>query len=196
MNTKKLKLISTTLSTSVFFISNAIIAAPVNSTSLEIFKDAESPFWEVSVNCENAQNPRIITKDIQEDQWCSSDISTLCDSNKFLLSQKLCSDNFDQIAKAVKDGKPLEELRLENEAPKPPASSEKQVSSISNENVNNKKSSSKVVKKVEPASPRSVIRENLIKEQIQIEEQRILIQQKRLELQRLELSLQKRQLDS
>ena len=40
-----------------------------------------------------------------------------------------------------------------------------------------------------------VSRSDLIKEQMQIEEQRILIEQKRLELRRQELSLQRQQLE-
>lgn len=165
-------------------------AAPVKTISLEVFKDTEIPFWEVSVSCENVATPRTMNKALDGVKWCSSEITSMCDENKFSLSRQLCSDNFSQQLVDFKNGKPLS-LPIDTAS----AKSEPTTTAKAPENAK---------PKVEPKKPNELSsgveavasRDNLLKEQMQIEEQRILIQQKRLELRRRELALQKRQLSA
>lgn len=170
-----------------------VSAAPVKSISLEVFQDSETPFWEVSVSCENLSTPRTMSKAIDGALWCSSEIAALCDENKFSLSRQLCSDNFDQQLVDFKNGKPLS-----LSAATASVESEPKIPLETPESANSAQPKVELEKLNEPSiDAKSVAsRDNLLKEQIQIEEQRILIQQKRLELRRRELALQKRQLSA
>lgn len=165
-------------------------AAPVKTISLEVFKDTETPFWEVSVSCENVATPRTMSKPLDGAKWCSSEITTMCDENKFSLSRLLCSDNFDQNLVNFKNGEPLS-LPVETASVK-----SEQTASEKTENAKPKVELKKLNNGVSSDVETVASRDNLLKEQMQIEEQRILIQQKRLELRRRELALQKRQLSA
>lgn len=167
-------------------LPNLVSAAPVKSISLEVFKDGAERFWEVSVNCEGLNQPRLMRHPIEDGQWCSNDIKNLCDKNKFSLSRKLCDDNFNQQV-----------VNFQNSPLSTQANNGSVVSKIEKKPVEEigkvaktKTPSAIQVNRGQVASP-----ENLLKEKMQIEEQRILIEQKRLELRRRELSLQKQQLN-
>jgi len=173
-------------------------AAAIKSTSLEVFKDAQPPFWEVSISCEGVAKPRIMTRLLDSKFWCSTEIDKLCDENKFSLSQQLCDNNFDKRVSDFLNGKPLEERTEKNlnKDGKTPTQETGKVKNLdSKESVKTIKNNGNP-KKITAIKNNVVDRDSLIKEQIQIEEQRILIQQKRIELRRLELSLQKRKLNS
>lgn len=171
-------------------------AAPVKSMSLEVFKDTETPFWEVSVSCENVATPRTMNKALDGVKWCSSEITAMCDENKFSLSRQLCGDNYDQQLADFKSGKPLSlEAPIETTAnvEAEPTPTLKTPTVVEN---TKPKVESQTREELSSAGEAVASRDNLLKEQMQIEEQRILIQQKRLELRRRELALQKRQLSA
>jgi len=172
-------------------------AAAIKSTSLEIFRDSQTPFWEVSISCEGASEPRIMMKLINGTQWCSTDITTLCNENKFSLSQQLCDNEFFQRVSDFKNGEPLKSSVNNTQS----QGDKKAVEQIhQTPKVGIKENKSTVSNQNSPVSALSaqdeIDRDSLLKEKMQIEEQRILIQQKRLELRRLELSLKKQQLSS
>ncbi len=176
------------------------LAAPVDSMSLEIFKDGPQRFWEVSVKCEGQTQPRVMLRPVDNDQWCSSEIGSLCDKNKFSLSRQLCSDNFSQQVANFKDGKPVSIVSAENVNIAPIVDAEVEPEPLQNE-VTNDVTKAPINIETQVSTPsrvpnQLVSKENLLKEQMQIEEQRILIEQKRLELRRKQLELQKRQLSA
>jgi len=171
-------------------------AVPVDSISLEVFKDGPQRFWEVSVKCEGLTQARVMLRRVDSNQWCSSEIGSLCNENKFSLSRQLCSDDFsEQVANfkearptpianvAPIDAKPVIEAKVRSERMEKPVTS-------APTNIDAPVSTSTAV-------PNQLVsKENLLKEQMQIEEQRILIEQKRLELRRKQLELHKRQLNA
>ncbi len=166
-------------------------AAPVKTISLEVFKDAETPFWEVSVSCENIATPRTMNKALDGVKWCSSEITALCDENKFSLSRQLCSDNYDQLLVDFQNGKPLSLPVVTANVEAEPTTTAKAPADVQS---SKPKAESQKSNDLSNDGEAIASRDNLLKEQMQIEEQRILIQQKRLELRRRELALQKRQL--
>lgn len=168
-------------------------AAPVKTISLEVFKDVETPFWEVSVSCDNLASPRTMNKALDGVKWCSSEIKSMCDENKFSLSRQLCSDSFSQQLANIQNGKSLSQPVVTTSA-EPEAVATDKAPAI----VKNAEPTTGLKKRNKAASDDGIVasRNNLLKEQVQIEEQRILIQQKRLELRRRELTLQKRQLSA
>jgi len=169
------------LTLTVLLTPSLAMAAPVKSMSLEVFKDGAERSWEVSVNCESIDKPRLMSRPIDQDKWCSNDVKNLCDKNKFSLSRQLCDDNFGQQVAISKNAEPTDQVKIDEVA------------------VEVEKSPAKIVRSANKAidtSTRVASREDLLKEQMQIEEQRILIQQKQIELRRRELSLQKRQLNA
>jgi len=176
--------------------TNFALAAPIKSTSLEVFRDTEPPMWEVSVHCEGESKPRVMTKALDSEQWCSNDITGLCDENKFSLSQQLCDNSVNQSVSDFSKGNTAadNDLKVESDTLRKhndligTAEYKEAAKSV---NINN----GNIQTSAAPANT-AIYRNNLLKEQIQIEEQRILIQQKRLELRNLELSLRKRQLSS
>lgn len=170
----------------------AASAAPVKTISLEVFKDAETPFWEVAVSCENVATPRTMVKALDGVKWCSSEILSMCDENKFSLSRQLCNDNFEQQLVDFKNGKPLSQPAVVANIEPEPTIAKVPVEA----NSEKPKAESQTPKSLSSAGEAVASRDNLLKEQMQIEEQRILIQQKRLELRRRELALQKRQLSA
>jgi hypothetical protein len=164
--------------------------------SLEVFKDGPQRVWEVSVKCEGLEQARIMLRPVDNDQWCSDQIGSLCDKNKFSLSRQLCSDDFSQQLTNFKLGKPVSIVNTDPTNVKP-------VVEVNVGSERLEKMDAKAPKNVEtqvstpsPAPNLLVGKENLLKEQMQIEEQRILIEQKRLELRRKQLELQKRQLNA
>ena len=171
-----------TLAMTTVLLQSMAFAAPVESTSLEVFKDTETPYWEVSVNCSGLDTPRTMTKGIEAKEWCSSEVISLCNENKFLLSQQLCDNDASQhVSSSTSDvalDEPLE-TQQENELDLVSASVNKESAKAVKVDTKNTNTTQKID------------RDSLIREQIQIEEQRILIEQKRLELRRLELALEK-----
>lgn len=156
--------------------ASLVEAAPVESMSLETFKDGPQRFWEVSVRCEAESQVRLMRRPVDEDQWCSSALATLCDKNKFSLSRQLCSDSYNaQIAK------PQDNLRT---------------SDLSTEDKMLAATQTMTPPTSELAPSMAASREDLRKEQMQIEEQRILIDLKRLEIRRRELQLLRIQLEA
>ncbi len=165
----------------VLLAPNFVMAAPVESMSLEVFKDGTERSWEVSVNCESIDQPRLMSRPIDQDKWCSNEFKNLCDKNKFSLSRQLCDDNFGQQVANSENDEPSDQAKIDEAS------------------VEVEKSPAKIVRSANKAIDTSTpvaSREDLLKEQMQIEEQRILIQQKQIELRRRELSLQKRQLNA
>ena len=156
-------------------------AAGVESISLETFKDGDERTWEVNVKCNSEVEPRIMRRAVGSDEWCSADIVNMCDKNKFSLSQQLCDDNFAQ--------------RLVNSqnSDSSQSNSVERLGEQTSEQASTLLAGQGLAKSDSTAEP--VSRSDLIKEQMQIEEQRILIEQKRLELRRQELSLQRQQLE-
>jgi len=172
-------------------------ASPVKTISLEVFKDAKVPFWEVSVSCENVTSPRTMSKAIDGSQWCSTDIASMCNDNKFSLSRQLCNDNFSQQIVDFKNGKPLSQPDAETATIATKANNENAPAElVSTTQKTGAKEQAKIANNANSDDDVVTGRNNLLKEQMQIEEQRILIQQKRLELRRRELALQKRQLSA
>ena len=88
-------------------LPNATLAAPVKSMSLEVFKDGPQRLWKVVVVCDTAVQARVMVRPVSNDQWCSLDIKTLCDRNKFSLSSQLCSNDFSQQLINFKSGRPV-----------------------------------------------------------------------------------------
>lgn len=172
------------------------LAAPVDSMSLEIFKDGPQRFWEVSVKCEGQTQPRVMLRPVDNDQWCSSEIGSLCDKNKFSLSRQLCSDNFSQQVANFKDGKPVSIVSAEDVNIAPIVDAEVEPEPLQNDVTKAPINIETQVSTPSRVPNQLVSKENLLKEQMQIEEQRILIEQKRLELRRKQLELQKRQLSA
>lgn len=199
----RFRLISIVTLSLLLGFSNATFAVPVKSLSLEVFKDGQQRFWEVSVNCESLTQPRVMLRPVDKDQWCSSEIATLCNKNKFSLSRQLCSDNFEQQLANFQRGESVSTVEADPIAVKPAVetaieavtgtvdSKAESATTVSTDRVAKLAASDSTIGQGQLAS-----RENLVKEQMQIEEQRILIQQKRLELRRKELELQKRQLNA
>jgi hypothetical protein len=194
----------------IFLILTAIIAfqstsfaAPVKSMSLEVFKDGQQRFWEVSVVCQGITQPRVMLRPVDKDQWCSSEIGTLCDKNKFSLSRQICADDFSQQLANFNSGQPVSLIKADPVAVKSVDKdvAKKVVESAASQ-VNPKAAKETTIAptaevKVPAGQSTNVAsKENLLKEQMQIEEQRILIEQKRLELRRKQLELQKRQLNA
>jgi len=167
-----------TLAMTTVLLQSMAFAAPVESTSLEVFKDTETPYWEVSVNCSGLDTPRTMTKGIEAKEWCSSEVISLCNENKFLLSQQLCDNDVSQHVSSSTSDVALE-TQQENELDLVSASVNKESAKAVKVDTKNTNTTQKID------------RDSLIREQIQIEEQRILIEQKRLELRRLELALEK-----
>jgi hypothetical protein len=172
-------------------------AAPVDSMSLEVFKDGPQRFWEVSVVCEGQIHPRLMLRPVDKDQWCSSEIGSLCDENKFSLSRQLCSDNFNQQLVNHKEGRPVLTVKADPIDINPDIGDNvdtKQLEPLATTPTTNSPVNAGTPPSTSTIAPIQVVsKENLLKEQMQIEEQRILIEQKRLELRRKQLELQKRQ---
>lgn len=167
-------------------------AAAVESMSLETFKDGPQRFWEVAVSCEGASQVRLMRRPVDGDQWCSGSLPTLCDQNKFSLSRQLC--NYEQVAKPQDKARTpdlgnetdLSTLQARQSAP----------GSKGNKGTIPPITQPTATPTLELAPSQAVNREELRKEQMQIEEQRILIDQKRLEIRRRELQLQRIQLEA
>ncbi|MBL4671159.1 MAG: hypothetical protein JKX81_02775 [Arenicella sp.] len=212
------------LLTPIWSFPAATFAASVDSMSLDVFKDGPQRVWEVSVKCVGLTQPRVMHRPLDSDQWCSSDIGSLCDKNKFSLSRQLCSDNFSQQVTDFKSGMPVSIVKADPIDSNPIAEVEPAEKVAAKALINVEPTAlvnvdSKTLVNVEPKTPSTskaangndvgaqastpskipkqlVSKENLLKEQMQIEEQRILIEQKRLELRRKQLELQKRQLNA
>ncbi|WP_147251052.1 hypothetical protein [Arenicella xantha] len=156
--------------------------AAVDSMSLESFIEADAPYWEVSVVCENVDTPKLMRKPIAGNQWCSVESPSMCDENKYSISRQMCDDS---SASAVAD-----EAENSSAAAAPKAteqvSSEPAPAPVAADTTAPVEQSPKESVSTEPPT-----RAELMREQLQIEEQRILIEQKRLELQGLELELKK-----
>jgi hypothetical protein len=199
---RPLKIIFLALSAIVSFQS-ATFAAPVKTMSLEVFKDGPQRFWEVSVVCQGVTQPRVMLRPVDKDQWCSSEIGTLCDKNKFSLSRQICADDFSQQLANFNSGQAVWLIKVDPVAVVPV---DKDVARIVVEPATSQVNSTMAKEttiapatevKVLAGQPTNVAtKENLLKEQMQIEEQRILIEQKRLELRRKQIELQKRQLNA
>ncbi|MFT4634977.1 MAG: hypothetical protein ACI854_001281 [Arenicella sp.] len=94
-------------------LPNATLAAPVKSMSLEVFKDGPQRLWEVVVDCEAAVQARVMVRPIRNGQWCSFDIKTLCDKNKFSLSSQLCSNDFSRQLINFKSGRLVSSVKAD-----------------------------------------------------------------------------------
>ena len=170
-------------------LASQALAAPVESMSLETFKDGAQRFWEVTVKCEASSQARLMRRAVDGDQWCSSKLADLCDKNKFSLSRQLCSDNYtNQVANRENSNQLIDII------PKPSVVQAEKI--VKTADVKPPAPISEKGPGVVSGFNRSTSREDLRKEQMQIEEQRILIEEKRLELRRKELDLQKQQLDA
>jgi hypothetical protein len=177
----------------------ASFAAPVKSISLEVFKDGQQRFWGVSVACDGINQPRTMFRPVDKDQWCSSEIASLCDKNKFSLSRQMCADDFSQQLTNFRSGQavtfvktdPVEVKPVDKvvaEVIEPTAATVEPKATVAATDLN--------VKALATSLSKVASKESLLNEQMQIEEQRILIEQKRLELRRKQIELQKRQLNA
>lgn len=154
---------------SAIIVITACLVAPtasmaeVKSMSLGKFKDVDGRrYWEVAVTCKGEPNEKLIRRSIgQRTPWCSVDDASLCDRTKSNLSKKICTSN--TIAEAT-----------------PAAASTSPAEEIEPAEQSTALSATDEARKTE-----------LLREQVQIEEQRILIEQKRLELIQDELALKK-----
>lgn len=174
----------------------ATFAASVDSISLEVFKDGPQRFWEVSVKCKGLTQPRVMLRRVDSDQWCSSEISNVCNGNKFSLSRQLCRDDFSQQIANFKGGMSASIAKADQIDAKPAAEDSVESEQLENP-VTNAPTNVETPNSTSTEVPNQLVsKEDLQKEQMQIEEQRILIEQKRLELRRKQLELQKRQLNA
>lgn len=159
-------------------------AAAVQSTSPEVFQDVDQGYWQVSIQCEGIETQKSMRRRIDQDQWCSTTEPNVCDDDKFSLSQRLCSDNFGTSTNNVNNSNSaLVDQNKQSAIGAGTSVSKNTVDVISSLGGN-----------TEVISVKQMSREDLLKEQMLIEEQRILVKQKQLELRRRELSLQKRRL--
>ena len=194
----------TALTACALLLGSQVSAAPVSSMSLEVFKEDDGRYWEVSVQCEGEAAPHLIRRSVESEQWCDAQNSAVCDTNKFSLSRTVCGETAEESnaaqAPAVATQQVPEQAAPEAQAPvttAPPTVAA--TTAPKNTEPQATPESTAATPQVEAApadapAPK-LSRAELLKEQMQIEEQRILIQQKRLELQRKELELKKRQID-
>ena len=78
-----------------------------------MFKDGPQRLWEVVVDCEAAVQARVMVRPIRNGQWCSFDIKTLCDKNKFSLSSQLCSNDFSRQLINFKSGRLVSSVKAD-----------------------------------------------------------------------------------
>ena len=145
-------------------------AQEVKKMSSERFIDAEPPYWQVTINCGDGNDTKVIKRPIDLQEWCSSEQENLCDTSKESLSDKLCnsatSTSVNKVAITEKPTSKGSNIKHDMTQTTPSSAAKKQA------------------------------REALLFEQLKIEEQRILIAQKKLELRSKEIALQKRQLNT
>jgi len=158
---------------------NTSTIAEVESMSLEKFKNIDGErYWEVSVLCQEDSAEKLMKRVVGEGNlWCSANDDSLCEENKFTLSQLLCgsqetnsdasSDTSAEIEQTTADEVATDSTN--NETAALPSEIESSSASVDTE----------------------TLKTRLLKEQVQIEEQRILLEQKRLELVQRELELKK-----
>ena len=119
-------------------------------------------------------------------QWCSTADSSLCDENKFTLSRLMCGS--DEIVEATTEAQGTGEQAE-------PSGSEPQEESAQVATATESEAEPELAEAPAPGIDVEALRTNLLKEQVQIEEQRILLEEKRIELAQRELEL-KRQLSN
>lgn len=190
------------LSLMAFTIYPSVTNAEVKSMSLETFKEEDSVrFWEVEVKCDD--NTEQLMKRVvgQGNPWCSVSDTASCNESKFTLSRSLCGAGRPvEVAIAPRSGQGS--VSDDNKTP-----SETSVADVATEinkslNVSSEAAftESVAVKNSTNSLPvaedildpiKESKKTELMREQVQIEEQRILIEQKRLELRKAELELNK-----
>lgn len=178
------------LSLMVFSIYPSVIRAEVKSMSLESFKEEVGVrFWEVAVKCDDDTEQKMRRVVGQGNPWCSVSDGSTCDESKFTLSRALCGA-----------GRPVEVAIAPSESKADQApTSQASVDEVAS-NINKSLNAAPEIELSDrtPATNTDLLdpikesrRTELMREQVQIEEQRILIEQKRLELRKAELELNK-----
>jgi len=160
-------------------ITTSVEAAKVRSLSREVKveKDGEN-LIEVAVRCNGIKQARVITRIQGQDNWCFASNPDLCHSRKMRAARKVCS-SASSVTKA-----PETDTTEVKTKPTPTPTPEKSTPVTNTPNVSQK---AKV-------GPNGKTRAELMKEYIQIEEQRILVEQQKIELNKRELEIQKREL--
>ncbi len=153
----------------VLLVTPLHATAEVKSMSLEQFRNVgQDRYWEVAVSCSNGSSEQLMRRTVGEgNKWCSANDTSLCDDSKFALSRKMCGGT----------------LAVVNEESKEKITASSQTA--------NKAAEANAVSANTFASNKETLRTELLKEQVQVEEQRIQIEQKRLELVKSELALKK-----
>lgn len=190
--------------------------------SLEQFKKQNGEhFWEVAVKCAQSSTEKVMKRVVgRGNLWCSVDNEEVCDENKFTLSRALCSSsnvadtqivqrrNSDELGSSAASlgGADSKALGAETTtSPNKANSSNIEASSGSRNSSNQPTTSTTGLLVAKDSVSQSVVaklnvttrsRKNaLLREQVQIEEQRIQIEQRRLQLVQIELDLKKQQLN-
>lgn len=153
--------------------------AEVSSMSLESFNGSgDVKYWEVSVQCAGDPQERLMRRVVGKgNPWCSSDNTDLCNESKFALSGAICGAN---TAVAVLK----EETQVLDSADDVVQSAQGDESELAAQ-------ASQIALDMALDPTKEARRTALLREQVQIEEQRILIEQKRLELMQTELKLKR-----
>jgi len=175
---------------SVFiFMMSTPANAKVGSMSLEKFKrQGDKRYWEVKVKCIGDSQTKTMQRIVSgKKTWCSIDEPGLCNTNKFALSQLICRSN----KTVAKDNAPSSEQLSQD-------SSAVEITEPIQANTQDVDGSKDLVQQVwteteSEQNDKEALKTNLMREQVQIEEQRILVEQKRLELVQRELALKKQQ---
>ena len=192
----------------LFFCTSFAVVAEVETMSLEHFKDVNGErYWEVTLKCSAESDEKVIKRTVgRGNPWCSVDNTSVCNENKFTLSRMLCptEGSIDtQIAKKPKNNDKVSSKVDLSPAKSAVADSNKtrpEVVSSASKNIKRSDSnnSSRQAVSSKPnvlGSSSSSTETELLREQVQIEEQRIQIEQRRLQLLQIELELKKQKLN-
>ena len=153
--------------------------AEVSSMSLESFNGSgDVKYWEVSVQCVGDAREQLMRRVVGKgNPWCSSENTDLCNESKFALSEAICGAN---TAVAILK----EESQVLDSASDVVQSGQGDESELAAQ-------ASQIALDMTLDPAKEARRTALLREQVQIEEQRILIEQKRLELMQTELKLKR-----